>query len=174
MPSKKALLSSWVEKHQVDIFKLCYFLSQNRAIAEDLTQATFLRAIEKSDQLKDRERPLPWLKSIARNLYLDHYKSASVAMEHRSIEDFEFELIEESKDLDLQLTTLSVLSQMSPEERFILILIDVQESTYEEAAGVLDCPVGTIKSRLSRARQAFADIFDEMTGTKKPLHSSVK
>jgi RNA polymerase sigma-70 factor (ECF subfamily) len=166
-------LKKIVEENQDEIFRLCFFLTHDKSQAEDLTQETFLRAFDKLHQLQDEQKLRPWLKSIARSLFLDEIKSARNSKKHQTIEDLNEKLeMSYMPKNELQLAALEVLSRMDPEERFLLVLIDIQEVSYDEAAEILKCPVGTVKSKIHRAREAFSLKYNQNFATNRRFQSS--
>jgi RNA polymerase sigma-70 factor (ECF subfamily) len=165
-------ISELIEVSQKSLFTFCFFLTKNKQLAEDLTHDTFLRALTSLAQLKNPEAYLGWLKQIARSLYLDFLKSAAQSQPHISSDDLDAEDLS-TMGLGLiaeQMTTLNVLQKLSEEERSILILADIQEYSYSEIAEILKVREGTVKSRLFRARESFAKIFN---GTNRVAESSL-
>jgi len=78
---------------------------------------------------------------------------------HRELADTTYEPYESAARGQLQQAVHEVLETLTEKQRAVLVLIDLQGLTYEEAAEVLDCPLGTLKSRLVRARDAFGEKF---------------
>ncbi len=130
--------------------------------AEDLVQETLLHALRVRDQLRDPGRALPWLMQILRRRFLEERRTrarqlrlveSEGAVTPPVIADLEQELLSESLS-DEVTAALAVL----PEEwRTAVLLADVDELTYEEIATVLECPVGTVRSRIARARAALIE-----------------
>jgi RNA polymerase sigma-70 factor (ECF subfamily) len=165
-------ISQLIEASQKSLFTFCYFLTKNKQLAEDLTHDTFLRALTCLEQLKNPEAFLGWLKQIARSQYLDYVKSAAQSQPHISSDELEVENLSTlglGSDPD-QMTALAVLQKLSEEERSVLILADIQEYSYSEIAEIMKVREGTVKSRLFRARERFAEIFN---GTNQPSESSL-
>lgn len=152
-----------------NLFQFCLHLTRDRQLAEDILHDTYIKALSSFSQLKNPEAALGWLKRIARNLHLDYIKMASTRNEMtvENPEDFGLQIAEPGTGL--QMDVIRILYSLSEEERLILTLIDIQECSYDEAALVLDIPEGTVKSRLSRARAKFSELFE---GTKKETRSS--
>lgn len=156
-----------VETHRDELFRFCLYLSGNRQMSEDLVHDAFVKAIQQYHQLKDVRKAFAWLKQIARNLFLDYLKSAHVSKTHVELD--ESTLVTETENSAELITAVQALQSLGEEDRALLILIDVQEHSYAEAAEVLSVPEGTIKSRLFRARAKFSDFFN---GTKRAASSS--
>ncbi|MCJ2136702.1 sigma-70 family RNA polymerase sigma factor, partial [Methylobacterium sp. J-026] len=134
-------------------------LCRDRSAAEDLVQETLLRA------WKNRHRFLPgtnleaWTFTILRNFYYTGQRK------HREIQDDDgsyaarmVTLPEQSSRLDIQ-DVSAALDRLNPVMREALILIAVENMSYDEAAAVMGCQVGTVKSRIWRARDQLARIL---------------
>lgn len=131
---------------------------------EDLLQAACLKALEKWQQWRPGTRLDSWVFKIIQTTWLDRRKSAT----HRLV-DFNTDAaatagdqyvataIDEELDLrrDLQRTRLAI-DNLPPDQRSVLLLVVGQGFTYQEAAKALQIPVGTVMSRLARARWALS------------------
>ncbi len=169
----KTSLALLITETQPSLFLFCFHLTKNKQTSEDLTHDTFLKAISSLKDLKNPELLLAWLKKIARNLHLDYLKSAS-NRNQVLVEDYEGLNGHQTSEIsDSQIDTLKILNQLDEEDRAILVLIDIQECSYQEAAETLDIPEGTVKSRLSRARDKFSDLYtSKKNGTNSKIKSS--
>jgi RNA polymerase sigma-70 factor (ECF subfamily) len=126
--------------------------------AEDLVQETYARAFANQHQLRESNRDRAWLFRIARNLHLDRLKSARQRLESTGIND--------SDGVDLQRCCAKqaarqlrpdlerALSALQDEQRECLLLCEIWGFGYAEIADILGCPIGTVRSRIARARQA--------------------
>jgi RNA polymerase sigma-70 factor (ECF subfamily) len=164
-------INELVLQSQSSLFTFCFYLTKNRQLAEDLTHDSLLRALGNLKQLKNPDAFIGWVKQIARFQYLDYLKAAENARTHVDAEDASErgELRVEPGVTVEQIATLQVLHRLSEEDRAVLILSDIEEYGHAEVAEILKIPEGTVKSRLSRARVRFAEIF---IGTKHLPHSS--
>lgn len=171
---KDGATHEFVLKTQKDLFQFCFHLAKNRQLAEDITHDTYLKAFSSLDQLKNPQVLLAWLKSIARFLFLDFIKSSAQSKKHISLDDIEAESdaafsVAAGCNAD-QMTAMQILQLLSEEDRTILILIDIQENSYQDVAVALKIAEGTVKSRLSRARDKFAHLYNN--GTNDQAKSS--
>ncbi len=136
-------------------------LSGNVDRAEDLVQETLTRAIANIDTFDPITNMGAWLFTILRNVFRSQYRKR-----RREVEDADGSYVESLKKLPEQYGCVELsefraaLAQMKPHEREVLILVGASGYTYEETAVVLDCPVGTVKSRLNRARTNLAKLLD--------------
>jgi len=120
--------------------------------ADDLVQATLARALEKW-RFWQRDRTLrPWLFSIMHNLHVDQLRH-SHPLDYRDADDLP-EIPQRPVQLDgLELRDLDrALAQLPLEQREILLLVGLEELSYQDVARTLGLPLGTVMSRLSRAR----------------------
>lgn len=140
------------------VYRFALHMSGSPEIAEEVTQDTFLALIRNPREYEPTRGPLiAWLLGIARNLIR---RAMGAAQETEAIEDSAF-LAEamDSDDLFDNLTrqeTIEAVRQavlsLPPAYREVTVLCELQEMDYRDAASILKCPVGTIRSRLHRAR----------------------
>jgi RNA polymerase sigma-70 factor (ECF subfamily) len=142
--------------------------------AEDLVQDTYERALQAYHQLKSPAQCRAWLYQILRNLFIDAYRRKRAMPE--------LVVFEGARDLENNVSSLcaaspeeEVLQRLSHEEvhravtalpeelRTALMLCDIEGFTYQEIADILGCPVGTVRSRIARARRALLGKFRSRT-----------
>ena len=141
-----------VERYRKSIYRLAFAMTQNHDAAGDLSQEAFVRAFKRIRQLKNPESFGPWLRKILVNLCIRH----SAKIMPASLEDHEIESPESpSADAERNMVRESVRSailELDPAERAAVLLHYMEGLKQIEIADALGCPVGTIGSRLSRAR----------------------
>jgi RNA polymerase sigma-70 factor (ECF subfamily) len=129
-------------------------LTGNLADADDLLQSTVERLLAKG--LPDDAEVLPWCLRVCRNLWIDEVRSRKVRHDAAREPAVIGEQVLQGEDQVIGEMTLAevqqVLQSMTDDQRAVLELIAVEGYSYKEAAEVLDIPVGTIMSRLARAR----------------------
>ncbi len=130
--------------------------------ADDLVQTTLERALAHWHQFDQRRDILVWTLSIAHNAFIDERRrerrvSVIDPQEARSALD---ELQAPGHDVGLRLDLLAALAQLSMEQREPLLLVTLEQLSYAECAEVLRIPVGTVMSRISRARAALRELLD--------------
>lgn len=130
-------------------------LSRNRDAAEDLVQATCLRALERAEQFKAGTRLDRWLISIMHSVWLNQVRAQKVRR-GQGLVDAETALVFDGlKQTETNIFAAQVLSRVQalPEpQRVAVYLVYVEGLTYAEAADMLGVPIGTIMSRLAAAR----------------------
>jgi RNA polymerase sigma-70 factor (ECF subfamily) len=135
------------------LYATAYRLTSAADVAEDLVQEAAKKALKARPLLKDERSARAWLFRILINAVRDHFRR------HRVWEDLEPAVEELDTPVDLESVTRATaqdvraaLGQLKPSSRVIVILVDVEEFTLAEASEMLKVPIGTIASRLSRAR----------------------
>ncbi len=140
-----AAASAFVRATQADVWRLCAALGSSQQ-ADDLTQDTYARAFASLHRFQGRSSARTWLLSIARRACADAVRSA-VRERGRPVDASRVEA-DPSGGVAMRL----LVSALEPDRREAFVLTQVLGLSYAEAADVLSCPVGTIRSRVSRAR----------------------
>lgn len=136
-------------------------LSGNVDRADDLVQETILRALANIQSFQPGTNMPAWLFTILRNLFRSEYRKR-----RREVEDADGSLAETLKSHPDQLGRVEfnefrvALAQLPAEQREALILVGASGFSYEEAADICECAVGTIKSRVNRARSRLAKLLE--------------
>jgi RNA polymerase sigma-70 factor (ECF subfamily) len=171
-----------VARHQSRIFNLCYWILGDREEAADAAQDAFVRAFRSIANFRAESTLGTWLHRIAVNVCLDaKARRGRAPLPYSSLEKPDHEGDTQSFDppdtADLPPDTLQrrerrqavlqAVAALSPEHRAVIVLFDIQGHSYEDAAQALDLPMGTLKSRLNRARlalrrelEAHRELFD--------------
>src|SRR5262245_61034864 len=128
--------------------------------ADDLVQETLLRAMANIDSFQPGTNMSAWLFTILRNLFRSEYRKR-----RREVEDTDGSYAESLKSHPEQHSRVEfeefrvALAKLPPDQREALILVGASGFSYEEAAAICDCAVGTIKSRVNRARTRLSDLL---------------
>jgi RNA polymerase sigma-70 factor (ECF subfamily) len=142
-----------VEQHYASLYRYAYRLSGSASDAEDLTQDAFCQAQLKLGQLRESCRAKAWLFSILRNRYLhrvrDARKQQTVPLEY--VGDLADRLPEPLPEIDPQ-QLQQELNELPEEFRTPLILFYFEDFSYRDIAEQMDVPMGTVMSRLARAK----------------------
>ena len=156
--------SSWREEVVALIPALRAFawsLSHNGSDADDLVQDTLIKAWTNKDKFEPGTNLRAWMFTILRNTYYTH-----VLRRRREVRDEQGEYAGALKSAPTQDWTVAMralqigLQQLPPEHREALILVGAAGLSYEEAAEICGCALGTIKSRVTRARARLLKIMD--------------
>jgi RNA polymerase sigma-70 factor (ECF subfamily) len=137
-------------------------LLYDRADAEDLVQDCLEVALTKQDTLQDPARLRSWLFSILNNLFLMRLRTKARQGTALSIDTFADSLAASvsSEDREAAADLARAMGALSAEHRQILLLINVEGMSYDEAAAALRVPTGTVMSRLARARQRLRSLLE--------------
>jgi RNA polymerase sigma-70 factor (ECF subfamily) len=152
-------------------------LSGNRDTAEELVQATCLRALERAHQFTPGTRLDRWLIAILHSIWLNEIRSRKVRQGQGLVDADAVLVFDGLKDTETNILARQVLKdvQALPEaQRETVFLVYVEGMTYREAAAALAVPIGTVMSRLSAARARLAGLGLEAKGGTPPTESSEK
>jgi RNA polymerase sigma-70 factor, ECF subfamily len=135
-------------------------LSGSVSVADDLVQETLLRAWSKSDKFQPGTSLRAWLFTILRNIYYSNYRKRA-----REVQDSDGAYARrltvsgnQESHLDLE-DFRRALTKLPAEQREVLTLVGASGLSYEEAAAICEVEIGTIKSRLSRARAKLVELL---------------
>lgn len=160
-------LSEWVRATQADVWRFIAYLTDTRR-ADDLTQDTYLRALSSLGRFAGRSSSHTWLLSIARRVVVDQFRAES--SRPRISARAEWEPIAEQRTNQAKqgqagfedLVELKLLLEgLEPERREVLVVTQLLGLSYQDAAEVCGCPVGTVRSRIARAREDLLDATRE-------------
>jgi RNA polymerase sigma-70 factor (ECF subfamily) len=149
-----------VRAYQADVWRFAYHFTRDRTLAEDVTQEAFLRAFRFLRTFRGDSRFTSWLFRIARNCAMDALRTRKTLVDRHPPPPVG------PTDPQQRLELQTALSAVSKEHREAFLLVEVFGLTYREAADVLDVRVGTVKSRMHRARRSMMDALavEEDTG----------
>jgi RNA polymerase sigma-70 factor (ECF subfamily) len=154
------------------LYNHAFWLARNHAEAEDLVQETFSKALRAFDSFQPSTNFKAWIFRILRNTFLtsrtglaasrtvfleDHLATFDIAATDPSPEDHTLRL-------DNHAALQAALDQLQAPLREVLLLCDVEEIKYKDIAVILDVPIGTVMSRISRARQALRQLLQAQFG----------
>jgi RNA polymerase sigma-70 factor (ECF subfamily) len=129
-------------------------LTGDRGRADDLVQDTLERALKKFHLWQQGSDLRAWMFTIMHNVYINQVRAGSAAVVTALDDEISQPAIRATQSDRLEILDLQVaLLRLPEEQREVLLLIGLEQMTYDEAAGVLGIPIGTVMSRLSRARE---------------------
>lgn len=160
-------LEAFVKATQRDVWRFVTYLS-DVAVAEDLTQETFLRAIGAIGRFSGRSSARTWLLAIARRVVADHirYTRSRPRLVGEADPETTLDRRRASRRFEDLVEVSTMVAALTADQREALLLTQVLGLSYADAATVCGCPVGTIRSRVARARDALITGVeaDDMTG----------
>jgi len=159
--SAHALVCASVVKYLPDLRAFARSLAGNRYQADDLVQGAILRAIDAAHQFTPGTNFRAWIFTILRNVFYNQWRSAE--SRHTSIDDCmgHAPASAPSQEMSLEFCDFRrAFAQLAPEQREALLLIGAAGLEYAEVAAICGCAVGTVKSRVSRARSNLRELMD--------------
>ncbi len=164
-----------VDRYKVKLFNLIYRMLQNREEAEDILQETFLRAFRERERYDPRWAFSTWIYTIALNLCRNELKRK------KRFKFFGIDLIKDDRRYavetkinanGLSSTLEKAIASLPVKYRTVFLLREVDELSYEEMSQSLGVPLGTIKSRVNRARLMLRDKLKPTFGEEYELSKS--
>lgn len=160
-------LEAFIKATQQDVWRFVTYLS-DAGNADDLTQETYLRAIGAIERFSARSSARTWLLAIARRVVADHIRhvQSRPRTAHGADPDLLLRGDRHARGFEDVVEVTAMIASLTPEQREALLLTQFLGLPYADAAAVCGCPVGTIRSRVARARDALlADAErDDLTG----------
>ena len=157
-----------------DVYRFVFAMAKSRSFAQDVTQEVFLNVLENAGRFDSAKGTVrAWLFGCARHVTLDRLR-----LERRWTDDMPADVGTLDSDerllADQRVERLhAAIARLPVEYREALVLFELQELTYAETATVLDCPIGTVRSRLHRGRVLLATMLDENAQPLSEVKSSV-
>lgn len=166
--AERELQDRFVRENLRRVFALIYRIVGNVADAQDLTQDTFIKALQRKDQLKDGDKASQWLGRVASNTAIDFLRRKA-RVNFTEIDsmteplpdpvsrraDVEMLRSEEAAYLD------HCLDALSTRERTALVLRDVEDIPAHEVAAILGCSPATVRSHIANARIKFRAVYEK-------------
>ena len=153
------------ERHASTVYNYCFRRTADWSQAEDLTAIVFLEAWRRLAQVHlERDEAIPWLLGVATNVLRNQrrsqrrHRAALERIPRESVADFAADVDERLDDERQMRAALRALKKLPRADQDVLALCVWEELSYEEAALALGVPVGTIRSRLSRARARLREL----------------
>ncbi|MFG2777314.1 sigma-70 family RNA polymerase sigma factor [Streptomyces prunicolor] len=146
-----------------DVLRYVAYLGADPQAVDDLAQDTFLRALGSLHRFEGRSSARTWLLSIARRAVIDSYRRAAVRPRLSDVQDWQLavELAQPQglPGFDDGVALLDLLAVLPDERREAFLLTQLLGLPYEEAAELSNCPVGTVRSRVARARATLVHLL---------------
>jgi RNA polymerase sigma-70 factor (ECF subfamily) len=144
------------------LYRIAWAWCHDSHLADDLVQETLARALAKLDTLREESRLQVWLTQILANLYRDQFRRppAETGLETDALAT-EDDPEQAANRTQLIVRTREAIEKLKDDQRQVLTLVDVAEFSYADTATILDVPVGTVMSRLSRARRRIREILEK-------------
>ena len=162
-----AVFERLFNRYQKRVYNLVYRMVGNEQDAADLTQEVFVRVYNSLSTLRSEEAFLPWVRTIALNICRDHFRKSGRTLRadsldkrmsveegevEREVEDWSSNPERVFAKKDVQETVQRAINSLSQERRAVVVLHHIEGMDVKDIARELRLPVGTVKSRLARAR----------------------
>lgn len=181
-------MAELLESYQRRVYSICYRMLGNPEDAADLTQDTLLRVLEALDSYNGKSKLSTWVIRIAMNCCLSHLRKQKIR-KHSSLEDLagydasgrervklgnmpasgELSASQRIEQQEMQARLIMALNSLDPDSRSLLVLRDLNGLDYQQISEVLEVPVGTVKSRIFRARAALREAVEIELGRSEQV-----
>lgn len=168
--SKYKLLKDIFDKYGERLYKSAYFLLRNREDAEDLFQDVFCELSKSIDTFKGRALLYTWLYRIMLNLYYQRlrkkYKMEQAMFKSQSLTDIGNLTVShnELEEDEIKHVLQNAINALPSAHKSVIILKYLEGVSYEDMAEILDCPIGTIRSRLYNAKEKLKEKLSHLGG----------
>ncbi|HXW77010.1 MAG TPA: sigma-70 family RNA polymerase sigma factor [Candidatus Eremiobacteraceae bacterium] len=161
-PEQIAFVERAMEQYGRQTYNYAYRLTGNEPDARDLTQEAFIRVFRAWQSFREGTSFLSWIYRIVTNLYRDELRRRkgiftqplpedNKPQEH-ALDDEAHDPIAAIHERQLSATMEQALASLTSEQRAVVVLADVEEYSYQDIAIIIGCSIGTVRSRLHRAR----------------------
>lgn len=166
----RAAAASFIRATQQQVHRFLVHLVHARE-AEDLTQETYLRAMRALPRFAARSSARTWLYAIARRVAADHLRAIGVRPRPAALDDWQTaaDSARPGHRFEEQVALRELLDGLAPDRRLAFVATQVLGLSYAEAAEVCDCPIGTVRSRVARARSDLVRALDGQPATGRSL-----
>lgn len=158
--SDQAFVDLFVQEHSRDLYQYALRLANDSARAEDLVQQTLIQAWRRRSQLEKVDRLRSWLMTILRNTFLKELSRQGRELQWDSEIDLPDTQSTSDRDRFEATEIREYISKLPEEFRVVLLMFYFEELSYIEIAEQLQVKIGTVMSRLSRAKQKLKSMFE--------------
>lgn len=171
---RKVALVRRIEGSRSKFYRMAYAWSHDAMLADDLVQEAQMLALQKIDQLKDEAAFDGWMYTILNNVWLGYLRKS------RPCEDIENVVIVDNTSPEHEMLVRQIdfmvrdaMSSLPNAQRQVVSLIDLDGLSYSEVASILQVPIGTVMSRLNRARSALAKVINKNRIQQESVSQSI-
>ena len=167
-----------MEQIRPKLYRVAFSWNHNAALADDLVQETLIKALKNARQLRDPALLNRWLFTILANCWRDHFRQNREMDDIEELEDYRCvnETTPENEHAQSQLVSRvrDAVEKLPLGQRQVLTLVDLEEFSYIEVATILSIPIGTVMSRLCRARQTLKTLLMELAPQQSAQVSPIR
>jgi len=145
-------------EYRENLYRIAYSWCHNSALADDLVQEALTKALKNSGQLRDQKTVKAWLYRILSNCWRDHFRRSRDTVDVDDVVLVEKDTPDVCHDRQQVISRVrNAIALLPMGQRQVITLVDLEGCSYIEVAQILDVPIGTVMSRLSRARKALKE-----------------
>jgi RNA polymerase sigma-70 factor (ECF subfamily) len=155
-------LAAQIEDSRERLYRMAYAWCHNAALADDLVQETLARGLARTDQLREFEKLGGWLFAILNRCWLDHLRGRRDEVDDEILAELPADLPGPDGHAERRQTVNRIRTAVAAlplGQRQVVTLVDLEEMSYAEVATALAIPIGTVMSRLCRARSALRELL---------------
>lgn len=156
--TNKRYVRGELEKRRELLYRLAYSWCHNPALADDLVQEALTKALKNSGQLRDPKTLKAWLYRILSNCWRDHFRRSRYTVDVDDVILTDNDAPDTYHDRQQIINRVrNAIAYLPMGQRQVITLVDLEGCSYIEVAQILGVPIGTVMSRLSRARKALKE-----------------
>lgn len=163
-----------IKASRVRLYRLAFAWCHDAVLADDLAQEALTRGLSRLEQLRESERLMSWLFAILNRCWIDHLRARRDDLDDEILAELPSDLPGPDSHAERQQTVNRVraaIAALPLGQRQVVTLVDLEELSYAEVAEVLAIPIGTVMSRLCRARGSLRGLLLEASAAQQRLRS---
>jgi len=163
-----------INASRVRLYRLAFAWCHDAVLADDLAQEALTRGLSRLEQLRESERLMSWLFAILNRCWIDHLRARRDDLDDEILAELPSDLPGPDSHAERQQTVNRVraaIAALPLGQRQVVTLVDLEELSYAEVAEVLAIPIGTVMSRLCRARGSLRGLLLEAPAAQQRLRS---
>lgn len=163
-----------INASRVRLYRLAFAWCHDAVLADDLAQEALTRGLSRLEQLRESERLMSWLFAILNRCWIDHLRARRDDFDDEILAELPSDLPGPDSHAERQQTVSRVraaIAALPLGQRQVITLVDLEELSYAEVAEVLAIPIGTVMSRLCRARGSLRGLLLEAPAEQQRLRS---
>ena len=163
--------SGWITTYHPVLFKQALWMTGNQELANESVQEAFYQAWQARKTLRDKQKVRAWLLTILRRVIYRHYESNTTYSDQDLSEESLTDTPMQAAELMLDLNRC--LQYLPLQQRELILYHSLHGFSYEQISQILDIPMGTVMSRLARARQNLKRVWNEEPNDETNQHTNV-
>jgi RNA polymerase sigma-70 factor (ECF subfamily) len=167
-------LAEQIQASRVRLHRLAFAWCHDASLADDLAQEALTRGLSRLDQLRDSARLMSWLFAILNRCWIDHLRGRRDDLDDEMLAELPSDLPGPDGHAERQQTVNRVRAAVAAlplGQRQVVTLVDLEDFSYAEVAEILAIPIGTVMSRLCRARVSLRQLLVEAPMAQRLLRS---